>query len=87
MAALSKGDFFGELALVDGEKRSASAIAKTDCKVSVIFKPDLDEFIEKYPRKGIKILTGISSMIALRLRAINEDYFNLQFNLQDKKGI
>ncbi|HMN47772.1 MAG TPA: cyclic nucleotide-binding domain-containing protein [Ignavibacteriaceae bacterium] len=87
LAALSKGDFFGELALVDGEKRSASAIAKTDCKVSVIFKPDLDEFIEKYPRKGIKILTGISSMIALRLRAINEDYFNLQYNLQDKKGI
>ncbi|MCK7524473.1 MAG: cyclic nucleotide-binding domain-containing protein [Ignavibacteriales bacterium] len=43
--------------MVDGEKRSASAIAKSACKVSVIFKPDLDEFIEKYPRKGIKILT------------------------------
>lgn len=86
LATFSKGDFFGELALVDGEKRSASAIAKTECRVSVIFKPDLDEFIEKYPRKGIKILTGISSIVALRLRKLNEDYFNLQYNLPEEKG-
>lgn len=86
LAVFSKGDFFGELALVDGEKRSASAIAKSACKLSVIFKPDLDEFIEKYPKKGIKILTGISSIIALRLRKLNEDYFNLQYNLPNEKG-
>lgn len=86
LAVFTKGDFFGELALVDGEKRSASAIAKTTCKISVIFKPDLDEFIEKYPKKGIKILSGISTILALRLRKLNEDYFNLQFNVQDEKG-
>jgi CRP-like cAMP-binding protein len=86
LAIFSKGDFFGELALVDGEKRSASAIAKSDCKISVIFKPDLDEFIEKYPKKGIKILNGISIIIALRLRKLNEDYFNLQYNLPTEKG-
>lgn len=86
LAVFNKGDFFGELALVDGEKRSASAVAKTACKVSVIFKPDLDEYIEKYPKKGIKILTGISSILALRLRVLNEDYFNLQFNVPEKKG-
>lgn len=77
LATFSKGDFFGELALVDGEKRSASAISKTDSRISVIFKPDLDEFIERYPKKGIKILNGISSIIAVRLRKLNEDYFAL----------
>ena len=86
LASYQKGDFFGELALVEGETRSASAIAKTDCKVSVIFKPDLDEFIEKYPKKGIRILTGISNTIAIRLRTLNEDYFNLQFNIKNEKG-
>ncbi len=86
LATFSKGDFFGELALVDGEKRPASAIAKTACKVSVIFKPDLDEFIEKYPKKGIKILKGISTIVTLRLRQQNEDYYNLQSNLQYEKG-
>lgn len=37
-ATLHKGDFFGELALVDGEKRAASAISKKDSKIAVIFK-------------------------------------------------
>jgi|SRR5690606_668683 len=82
LATFSEGDFFGELALVDGEKRSASAIAKTDCRLSVVFKPDLDEFIEAYPRKGIKILQGISQIVAVRLRKLNEDYFSLQSKLR-----
>ncbi len=84
LATFSKGDFFGELALVDGEKRSASAITKTDSRLAVIFKPDLDEFIEKFPKKGIKILQGISQIVAIRLRKLNEDHFQLQNKLQIK---
>ncbi len=78
LATLSKGDFFGELALVDGEKRSATAIAITDVRAAVIFKPDLDEFILKYPKKGIRILNGISQIVVTRLRSLNEDFFSLQ---------
>jgi CRP/FNR family transcriptional regulator, cyclic AMP receptor protein len=78
LATFTKGDFFGELALVDGEKRSASAIAKTDTRLAVIFKPDLDEFILKYPKKGIQILNGIAHIIAVRIRTLNEDYFTLR---------
>lgn len=73
LASFSRGDFFGELALVDGEKRSASAIARTDVKLSVMFKPDVDEFIEKHPKKGVKILQALSQIIAIRLRQVNED--------------
>jgi len=80
LATFTKGDFFGELALVDGEKRSASAIAITDVRAAVIFKPDLDEFILKYPKKGIKILNGISQIVVTRLRSLNEDFFSLQSN-------
>lgn len=78
LAVFQKGDFFGELALIDNDTRSASAIAKTDAKLSVIFKSDLDEFIEKYPKKGIRILKGIAEITALRLRILNEDYFYLR---------
>ena len=85
LAVIQKGDFFGELALIDNEKRSASAIAKSDTKLSVIFKPDLDEFIEKYPKKGIKILEGIAEITAMRLRSLNENYFNLRKE-KNKKG-
>ncbi len=44
----------------------------------MIFKPDLDDFIEKYPKKGIKIVQGIAEITAVRLRTLNEDYFNLR---------
>ena len=78
LAVFQKGDFFGELALIDAEKRSASAVANFDSRVSVIFKPDLDDFIDKYPKKGIKILRGIAEITAVRLRTLNEDYFKLR---------
>ncbi|MCS7053469.1 MAG: cyclic nucleotide-binding domain-containing protein [Ignavibacterium sp.] len=82
LASLTRGDFFGEMALIDNEKRSASAIAKTNCRISVLFKPDIDEFIDKYPKSGIKILRGISLILAERLRNINEEYFSLLIKTQ-----
>ncbi len=77
LALLGRGDFFGELALLDDSVRSASAIALKDTQLSVIFKPDLDEFVETYSKDGINILRGISQIIATRLRGLNQDYFTL----------
>jgi CRP/FNR family transcriptional regulator, cyclic AMP receptor protein len=85
MAVFSKGDFFGELALIDGEKRSASAIAKTDTRLAVLFKPDLDEYIEKFPKTGVKILQGFNLITISRLRKLNEDYFHLQREINREK--
>jgi len=88
-ASFSKGDFFGELALVDGEKRNASAVAKTDVKLAVIFKPDLDEFIEKFPKIGIRIMQGISRIVTTRLRKLDEDFLQIQsktLQMEDKYG-
>lgn len=77
LAVLGRGDFFGELAMLDNEIRSASAIALKDTNVAVIFKPDLDEYIDKYPSKGVHILRGLSSIITVRLRKLNYDYLTL----------
>jgi CRP/FNR family transcriptional regulator, cyclic AMP receptor protein len=85
LALFSQGDFFGELALVDGAKRSASAIATSDARLNVLFKPDLDEFINKYPKKGVKILQGFSLIIISRLRKLNEDCFYLHRELKQEK--
>jgi len=84
LAHLTRGDFFGELALLDNKKRSASAIALKDSQLAVIFKPDLDEFIESHPLEGIKILRGISQIISRRLRNLNQDYIEL-YNKYRKK--
>ncbi len=91
LVELTQGDFFGELALLNDENRSASALAATDAKIAVIFKPDLDEFIDRFPQKGISILRGISQVLATRLKNMNEDFFNLyiktyELNKEDKNG-
>lgn len=80
LARFTRGDFFGELALLDEDTRSASAIAVKDSRLAVIFKPDLDEFLDKYPKKGLKIMQGISQIIATRLRSLNQDFVKLYVN-------
>lgn len=79
LAKFGRSDFFGELALLDHETRSASSMAIKDSHLAVIFKPDLDEFIEKYPKVGIKILRGISEIVATRLRNVNRDFLTLYY--------
>ena len=84
LALLTRGDFFGELALLDEEKRSASAISLKDSQLAVIFKPDLDEFVETHSKEGIQILRGISQIVATRLRNLNQDYFTLYNKTRSK---
>ncbi len=86
LTVLGRGDFFGELAMLDDEIRSASAIATKDTNVVVIFKPDLDEFIEKYPSKGIHILRGLATIITVRLRRLNSEYKKLIEEYSKLKG-
>lgn len=86
LAEFSKGDFFGELALLDEDVRSASAIAVQDSKIAVIFKPDLDYFIKKNPIKGIEILSGIAKIISVRLRKIDNELMSIVFNKNSKEG-
>lgn len=77
LATFSRGDFFGELAMLDNEVRSASATAIKESSVAVIFKPDIDEFIDRNPKEGVQILRGISRIIATRLRLVNQEYYKL----------
>ena len=78
-----RGEFFGELALLDNTRRSASAIASRDSTLTVLFRPDLDDFINRYPKIGIEILKGMSKIIATRLRNVNSEYLALYTRLTE----
>ncbi len=78
LANFSTGDFFGELALIDRGDRSASAVADTNCKIGIIFKPDLEEVIRKKPKIGVAVMSGLARIIVTRLRNLNEEYILLQ---------
>lgn len=75
---LYPGDFFGESALViEGGKRSATAIAKEDCMLLSFFNPDLQEIINTNPLTGNRILFRLGEVLGTRLRETNKKIITL----------
>ncbi len=68
LVTLKKGDYFGEMALLDGESRSADAVTSTD---SILLRLDANDF-DKIMYSNDKIVKGILSMLSQRLRKANE---------------
>ncbi|UOQ76142.1 cyclic nucleotide-binding domain-containing protein [Hymenobacter sp. 5516J-16] len=68
LATFRKGDFFGELALLDAEPRSASAVAQTPV---VAFRLDQEDFYDVMEERG-EVLRNILRVLCQRLRLQNE---------------
>ena len=64
LATLTRGDFFGEQALVDESPRSASAYAVRPCSLLVFCRPDLLELIESNIPLALKIVEGLAQAIS-----------------------
>ena len=73
MAELQSGDFFGELALLDDSPRSATAMAKTSCRMLCFFQSDMFDLISRKPQIGVKILLCLARTIGERLKRANEE--------------
>ena len=71
-ASLYSGDFFGELALLDEEPRSAKAICIVPSRLIGFFRTDLLTLIKRYPELGNKILLNLSRVLGERLRETNK---------------
>jgi len=59
IALLGEGDFLGEMGVIDGRPRSATAVAKTDTTVLVIDVEELKQKMEMDPMIGALITTLI----------------------------
>ncbi|MEX0966025.1 MAG: HEAT repeat domain-containing protein [Bacteroidia bacterium] len=73
-AILKKGDFFGELALLDPEPRSAAATAVTDC---LLLRIDQESFYELMSIRG-EIAQGIMTILCRIIRDQNEKILRLE---------
>jgi CRP/FNR family transcriptional regulator, cyclic AMP receptor protein len=82
LADLQHGEFFGELSLLDDAPRTASAIARTPCKLLCFFQPDLFDLLGRNPRLGVKILLNLASVIGERLKKANETMQELKRNMK-----
>jgi zinc transporter ZupT len=64
MAQLGPGEMFGEMALLTGEERSASVIARTPMRLYELDKSDFDGMLTRSPH----LASGLSRILARRLR-------------------
>ncbi len=67
VADLGPGDLFGEMSLLDGERRSATVIADTEMTVTVFNRGEFVRLVESSPVVAMKLLTAM----AARLRAVD----------------
>lgn len=68
---------FGEMAMIDKEKRSASVVSTTDCILLEIKREDFLGLIEKMPEMGVKVLKKMAELLARRLRDSSQDVIRL----------
>lgn len=68
LTTFSKGDFFGELALLDAEPRSATAVAQG---AVTAFRLDQEDFYDVMEERG-EVLRNILRVLCQRLRKQNE---------------
>ncbi len=67
LSRLGSGDYFGEMALITGEPRSASVVAENDVKLWRLSKSDFDQLILQNP----SITLSLTHMLSHRLRQAN----------------
>jgi CRP-like cAMP-binding protein len=68
LIVLKKGDFFGEMAVLEDLPRSATTIAHTDANILEITREHFWKFIELDNNSGLKIVTKLARIISGRLR-------------------
>jgi len=63
LGKIEKGTVFGEMAIIDGFPRSASARAAADCKVQEVGHKEFINYISKKPDAAFSIMTRLSGFV------------------------
>ncbi|MCA1593644.1 MAG: DUF1003 domain-containing protein [Acidobacteria bacterium] len=68
LAELSRGDFFGEMCLLDGKPRVASATVVKDARFAALSREQFLDFLRQHPDVSLKMMGAITE----RLRRTDE---------------
>jgi CRP-like cAMP-binding protein len=80
LTILGESDFFGEMAILDGQSRSANVTAMEDSELFIIQRSEFLELIQSHPEIAIALLQELTS----RLRAADMKIKSL--SLKDAEG-
>jgi CRP-like cAMP-binding protein len=75
LADLPAGELFGEIALLDGKPRSASATALTKCELLVLERRDFLSFLERSPTARLNLM----QLLCERIRRSDERMAEIAF--------
>jgi len=79
LAIVNPGEFFGEMALLDGGPRSAAAKAIEEVKTLVISTKNFDALREKNPHVALRIMDVLVRTLSTRLRQANKNLEVISF--------
>ena len=68
IARLPEGRTFGEMAVLDGERRSATCIAASPCTLLTLSKESLDRMLLDVPATAAKVVRAVAVSLSKRLR-------------------
>ena len=71
LMTFSEGTFFGEMALLDREPRSATITADGPLVCYVLERPTFDRLAAAHPRAGLALLANLGRELSLRMRETN----------------
>ena len=74
LITLKTGDVFGEMSILDGSSRSATARVETDTILFSVNKSDFEKLCKSHPGIALKIMRNIICVFSKRIRENNNDY-------------
>jgi CRP-like cAMP-binding protein len=77
LTILRENDFFGELSLLDGRARSATATAIAEAELLVLRKEEFDALVGRNPAFGYKFIKRIALVVGSLLRDMNEKFVGM----------
>ena len=76
---LCPNDFFGELSLLDGRRRSATITTIENCELQVLSHPQYKRLLQDYPHSATQLLTCLAVALVERLRITDGLYLDTVF--------
>ncbi|HEX5362953.1 MAG TPA: SulP family inorganic anion transporter [Gallionella sp.] len=73
LGTFGRGAFFGEMAFLDGDMRSADAVAFSDTDLYVLSRKTFDSLAEEHKKLALGLMEGLASVLASRLRYTNAE--------------